>query len=192
MCCAAGALPHTDALADPVSPTFLPPRAESTREHSKKDRHARDRSPRLQTELQTWYNVHTGEAVVLGESPGEDDSALVSRLLRDRTNWEEHVIAPTSVEAVRRAGLLFHARRVEFISGYRSDKLNELLRKKGRHVAQHSQHVLGHALDFRLVGVDTRLLLRHMRATHDGGVGFYPQSGFVHVDSGARRRWSGE
>ena len=78
------------------------------------------------------------------------------------------------------------------ISGYRSDKLNEHLRKKGRHVASQSQHVLGRAVDFRLVGVETAALQRFVRASHVGGIGYYPQSGFVHVDAGPRRQWRGE
>jgi uncharacterized protein YcbK (DUF882 family) len=74
---------------------------------------------------------------------------------------------------------------------HRSDKLNEHLRKKGHHVARRSQHVLGHAVDFRLVGVPVQSVLLHLRGSHNGGVGFYPQSGFIHVDGGPRRRWSG-
>ena len=41
------------------------------------------------------------------------------------------------------------------------------------------------AVDFRLVGVPVQTVLRHLRATHNGGVGFYPQSGFLHADAPA-------
>ena len=108
--------------------------------------------------------------------------ALVAAYGADARRWPE---------AERAAAQAFGAVRAELESGFRSDKLNEKLRKKGRHVARHSQHVLGNAVDFRLVGVDTQVLLRWVRARHRGGVGFYPHSGFVHVDAGPPRRWSG-
>lgn len=199
--CVATLLGAVDASADPDPlPTFLPPRAgalaSSPREDratkAKKGRGARDSEPVLRPTLATLFNVHTLEAVPIGPEPARDESAVIARFLRDRTTWEEHTIDPTCLRVVRAMATLFQATRVEFISGYRSDKLNEHLRKKGRHVARRSQHVLGHAVDFRLVGVPVQSVLAHLRGTHDGGVGFYPQSGFIHVDAGPRRRWSGE
>lgn len=199
--CLATLLGAVDASADPDPlPTFLPPRAGSvstaTREDrvtkAKKSRSVRDVEPALRPTLATLFNVHTLEAVPVGIEPTRDESALVSRFLRDRTTWEEHAIDPTCLRVVREMATLFQATRVEFISGYRSDKLNEHLRKKGHHVAQRSQHVLGHAVDFRLVGVPVQTVLVHLRRTHNGGVGFYPQSGFIHVDAGPRRRWAGQ
>jgi uncharacterized protein YcbK (DUF882 family) len=89
--------------------------------------------------------------------------------------------------------------RVELVSGYRSPKLNEMLRKKGHHVASHSQHSLGHALDFRIVlpgaerGLDPRVLEREIRALGwTGGTGVYTGKNdwFVHVDVGPNRRWA--
>lgn len=186
------------AVADPDPvPVFLPPRAGAARDRSgdgptwKKERAMRA-PPTLRPVLATLVNVHTNEALALGPEPNRDEPALIARFLRDRTTWEEHPIHPTCLRVVRATASLFHARRVEFISGYRSDKLNEHLRKKGHRVAQRSQHVLGNAVDFRLVGVPVQTVLRHLRATHDGGVGFYPQSGFLHVDAGPRRRWAGQ
>ncbi len=198
--CLAATLFALDASADPDPlPTFLPPRAASTasaREDratkAKKARSARDVEPTLRPTVATLFNVHTLEALPIGAEPARDESALVARFLRDRTTWEEHTIDPTCLRVVRAMATLFQATRVEFISGYRSDKLNEHLRKKGRHVASRSQHVLGHAVDFRLVGVPVQQVLARLRGTHNGGVGFYPQSGFIHVDAGPRRRWSGE
>ncbi|MFO0602607.1 MAG: DUF882 domain-containing protein [Polyangiales bacterium] len=181
---------------DPV-PVFLPPRAGAARDNPsngptwKKER-AGDAEPTLRPVLATLVNVHTDEALAIGPEPTRDETALIARFLRDRTTWEEHAIHPTCMRVVRETAVLFQARRVEFISGYRSDKLNEHLRKKGHRVAQRSQHVLGNAVDFRLVGVPVQTVLRHLRATHNGGVGFYPQSGFLHADAGPRRRWAGQ
>ncbi len=185
-----------DAGADPDPlPAYLPPRAVTTTNpdasKSKKSR-GRDLGVQARPVLATLVNVHTLEALAIGPEPTGDETALVARFLRDRTTWEEHAIAAPCLRVVRAMATMYSARRVEFISGYRSSKFNEHLRKKGRHVAQRSQHVLGNAVDFRLVGVPVQDVLRHLRGTHNGGVGFYPQSGFIHVDAGPRRRWAGE
>jgi uncharacterized protein YcbK (DUF882 family) len=66
-----------------------------------------------------------------------------------------------------------------------------MLRKKGHQVARSSQHVEGHAVDFRIRGVPTRTLLQFVRSLRLGGVGFYPHSQFVHSDTGRIRYWTG-
>jgi uncharacterized protein YcbK (DUF882 family) len=81
--------------------------------------------------------------------------------------------------------------RVHVISGYRSPKFNAHLRKKGHEVAESSYHMTGSALDFRIPGLSTPTVTTELERTHDGGVGRYSHSNFVHVDSGPRRRWRG-
>jgi uncharacterized protein YcbK (DUF882 family) len=75
-----------------------------------------------------------------------------------------------------------------------------MLRKKGHNVASHSQHSLGHAVDFRIVppgdekGIDPYTLEREIRELGwVGGVGTYPSKSdwFVHADVGPHRRWGG-
>ena len=85
----------------------------------------------------------------------------------------------------------FGAREIDIISGFRHPKYNLMLRKKGREVAAKSQHTEAKAIDFFLPGVATRELYDWLLATHDGGVGFYPVSEFVHVDLGRKRTWNG-
>ena len=47
------------------------------------------------------------------------------------------------------------------------------------------------AVDVRLDGYAVRALRRAALALGRGGVGDYPRSGFVHLDTGRVRRWSG-
>jgi uncharacterized protein YcbK (DUF882 family) len=77
----------------------------------------------------------------------------------------------------------------EVISGYRSPQTNTLLRGSSRGVASHSLHMCGKAIDIRLPSFNTDRLHRIAMAFQRGGVGYYPQSDFVHVDTGHVRAW---
>lgn len=178
---------------DLPAPQFLPPSpARSTDVGRSKKAEVTDAAPSLIVPTATLVNVHTHEAILLDAAPSAPEQERVEWFLRDRTNWERHAISPLSLETLRASALALGAHRVEVVSGYRSDKLNEALRKKGRHVAARSQHVLGNAIDYRLVGVPTARLLAWVTRFHRGGIGFYPRSGFVHVDAGRPRRWNEE
>lgn len=75
------------------------------------------------------------------------------------------------------------------ISGYRSPETNDMLRKKGRGVGVKSMHLKGKAIDIRIPGVPVADIRRVARAEKRGGVGYYPKSQFVHVDTGRVRFW---
>ena len=77
----------------------------------------------------------------------------------------------------------------QVISAYRSPETNEMLRKRSGGVARNSQHLLGKAIDVRLTGVDTAELRDTALALKRGGVGYYRDLDFVHVDTGRVRRW---
>lgn len=77
----------------------------------------------------------------------------------------------------------------EVISAYRSPQTNEMLRNSTSGVAQTSQHVVGNAIDVRLRGLDTALLRDTARELKLGGVGYYAESDFVHIDTGRPRYW---
>jgi uncharacterized protein YcbK (DUF882 family) len=146
--------------------------------------------------LATLEQVHTGEHVVLDPlSPTQDrfDDLVADRVTGDRHPLDEHLLLLLRALAAQHPGA-----RIELVSGYRSPKLNEMLRKKGHHVASHSQHSLGHACDFRIVpegqelGIDPRVVELEIRALGwQGGVGVYPthDDWFVHADVGRNRRW---
>lgn len=75
------------------------------------------------------------------------------------------------------------------ISGYRSPEYNSQLRRKGHHVAKHSLHLKGKAIDISIPGVGLDKLRRTALNLNYGGVGYYPGAGFVHLDSGSFRTW---
>ena len=78
------------------------------------------------------------------------------------------------------------------ISGYRSQKTNTLLRKRGNGAAKKSYHIKGQAVDIRLPGHRTSVLRRAAYELKKGGVGYYPKHRFVHIDVGPVRYWTGK
>jgi uncharacterized protein YcbK (DUF882 family) len=146
--------------------------------------------------LATLDQVHTGERVVLDAftpSQARFDELVADRVTGDRHPLDEHLLLLLRALASEHPGS-----RIELVSGYRSPKLNEILRKKGHHVASHSQHSLGHACDFRIVpegeprALDPRVVEGEIRALGwQGGVGVYPtyDDWFVHADVGRNRHW---
>ncbi len=148
--------------------------------------------------LGTLVHTHTGERLPLDSLTPTD--ARFDELLADGVTGASHAIDARILALLRRLAALHPGARFEIVSGFRSEKLNEMRRKKGRHVASHSQHSLGQALDFRVVprgagkGVDPRTLEKEIRALGwDGGVGVYllESDWFVHADVGKNRRWRG-
>lgn len=78
---------------------------------------------------------------------------------------------------------------IEIVSGYRSLKTNDMLRSRGRGAAKDSLHIQGMAVDFRMPGVRLSSLRRRAIELEMGGVGYYPESFFVHIDTGPVRYW---
>ena len=56
-------------------------------------------------------------------------------------------------------------------------------------VAKRSLHMQGKAMDIRLHGVALKDLRKAAIALKSGGVGYYPKSNFIHVDTGRVRYW---
>ena len=74
------------------------------------------------------------------------------------------------------------------LSAFRTHETNAMLARTTFGVAENSQHIYGRALDVRFA---TRLLdaVKAARAMRRGGVGWYPHSGFIHLDTGPVRNW---
>ncbi|MBU0681231.1 MAG: DUF882 domain-containing protein [Proteobacteria bacterium] len=140
------------------------------------------------------FNTHTGEKLVVeycteGEYTCE---ALqeINHILRDFRTGEIKPIDPHLLN-------LLHAithkikpgSEIHIISGYRSPATNRALAKKSGAVAKHSLHIDGKAIDFRIPGCELTTLRQVALTMQSGGVGYYAQSNFVHIDTGRVRCW---
>ncbi len=142
----------------------------------------------------TLRNIHTGQHVsVTFSSDGQlapPAAAELRHLLRDYRTGDEHDIDPglfaLLLDLAQQAGL---EATYDVISGYRSPATNARLRADGHAVAEHSQHMEGRAMDVRLESCPLERLRDLALAAKRGGVGFYPRSGFVHIDTGRVRSW---
>jgi uncharacterized protein YcbK (DUF882 family) len=142
----------------------------------------------------TLYNTHTGErAQATYWADGEyveSEIALMNRLLRDHRSGQVFAIEHRLFDTLHNLQVLTGARTdFHVISGYRSAATNALLRRQGRGVAKESLHTHGKAIDIRLPGHKLSDLQRAALALRAGGVGYYPQSDFIHLDTGRVRAW---
>ncbi|TAJ25998.1 MAG: DUF882 domain-containing protein [Nitrospirae bacterium] len=141
------------------------------------------------------YNLHTDErATVTYRSPsGEyDRQALhdLNHILRchysnQMATMDLRVIEYLNAVDKRLGG----NNEIHIVSGYRSPEYNDLLIRQGKAVAKNSLHVLGQAVDIQMPGVDLTLVRQAALSLEYGGVGYYPASGFLHLDSGRFRWW---
>jgi uncharacterized protein YcbK (DUF882 family) len=141
-----------------------------------------------------FVHTHTGETLTAPYFDGGVYSEACLRhvniLLRDFRTGESHQIDPPLLDILYDLQTLAdHDAPFEVISGYRSPQTNAMLHHHSSGVAEHSQHILGKAIDVRLSGYSTSKLSAYARSLSRGGVGFYASSDFVHVDTGRVRHW---
>jgi len=140
-------------------------------------------------------NTHTGDRlkqIVYWEKGSYLPEALhdINYILRDHRTDEVHEIDPLTLDLMAALSRKLDAQRpFEIISGYRSPQTNASLRKNSSGVAKNSYHMKGMAVDLRLPGVQLKTLRKAALELRMGGVGYYPKSDFVHVDSGNVRSW---
>ncbi|MGR6861703.1 DUF882 domain-containing protein [Aliivibrio salmonicida] len=140
-------------------------------------------------------NLHTGEELQTeyfnGRGYQNTELAKLNHLCRDfRRN--ESIAMDTGLfdqlSAIQK--VIGCDTQVQIISGYRSPATNEMLRGKSHGgVAKKSLHMLGRAMDFRLEGVPLAEVRKAALSLKAGGVGYYPGSNFVHIDTGRVRFW---
>jgi uncharacterized protein YcbK (DUF882 family) len=141
-------------------------------------------------------NLHTGESMeAVYWADGDyipDVLAAVNVHLRDFRTGDVHPIDPRLLDLLdamtARTGT---QSRFQVISGYRSAATNALLRERSEEVAKKSFHMSGMAIDVRLPDVDLDHLHAAALSLGLGGVGYYPESNFVHMDVGPVRTWQG-
>lgn len=141
-----------------------------------------------------FYHTHTKDSLSIVYHDGSNyvPAALeqINNFLSDFRNGAVHAIDPATLDILFRLRAHFGgAATFEIISAYRSPETNAMLRAKGRDVAKRSLHMEGKAIDARLRGVDTTSLRDAAIALQLGGVGYYRESDFVHVDNGRVRTW---
>jgi len=142
----------------------------------------------------SFYNVHTGETlrIVYFEQGEYVPGALlkVNYFFRDFRANEIKSIDPRLLDLLHRINrALDTSLPFNLISGYRSPVTNAWLASQSEGVARHSLHMDGMASDINVQGRSLALLQTVALAMRGGGVGYYPRSDFVHVDTGRVRRW---
>jgi uncharacterized protein YcbK (DUF882 family) len=141
-------------------------------------------------------NAHTNESGSFTYMVnGVYDSNVLEKLnwfMRDWRHDEKTTMDPKMFDIVwevyRESG---STQPVDVLSGYRSPETNAMLRRRSRQVAEHSQHILGKAMDAHFLDVPTGRIRDIAMRLQAGGVGFYPTGNtpWVHIDSGSVRYW---
>lgn len=142
------------------------------------------------------YNVHTGERLrtVYWYKGKYLPRALkdLDRLLRDHHSNEVTRIDPQLLDLLHTIGTTLETRAAfHILSAYRSPATNAMLRQYYSGVAEHSLHIEGKAVDISVPGRGTASVRRAAIELQRGGVGYYPESNFVHIDTGSVRAWLG-
>lgn len=139
-------------------------------------------------------HTHTGERLAIEYFTGgnyvSDALATVNKFLRDFRTGDVHDIDLHLLDLLYGVAQATETSRpFQVISGYRSPATNEMLRHRSEGVAAGSLHMKGQAIDIRLGDVPLLKLRQAALAARGGGVGYYPASDFVHVDTGRVRTW---
>ena len=138
-------------------------------------------------------NAHTGDSF---DGPYRDDLGPIalameelSYFLRDHHSGAQIAIDVGVIDFLAAVMDAVGATRATVLSAYRTRETNAMLARTSFGVADNSQHIYGRALDIRL---ETRVedAMHAARAMQRGGVGWYPRSGFIHLDSGPVRNWT--
>ena len=145
----------------------------------------------------SFFNTHTGERLQASYCCGgvyqPNVLEQVNFILRDFRANEIRPIDPKLLDLLYELGGVLHTDQpYHVISGYRSPQTNSMLRTRGGShtgVASGSLHVVGKAIDIRMPGVKLAHLHAAAMSLKLGGVGYYPSSDFVHVDTGRVRYW---
>lgn len=147
-----------------------------------------------QEKMLSFYNIHTGERLTSVYWSGGEyiNEALfdINYIMRDyRTNEIKQIDMRLLDLLYDIQGDLNTQEGFHIISGYRSLKTNNMLLMNNHAVVKNSMHILGKAVDIRVPSKDLSALMKVAMNQRGGGVGYYPESNFVHIDVGTIRYW---
>jgi uncharacterized protein YcbK (DUF882 family) len=150
-------------------------------------------SQRFERSLEV-YNVHTGESLstVYWMKGKYLPTSLrdINYVLRDHRSDQVKPMDPQLFDLLYTIDKIVGLRDAfHVLSAYRSPATNAMLRTYHAGVAEHSMHVEGKAIDVRFFGNDLQMVRRLATDLQWGGVGYYPGSSFVHLDTGPVRYW---
>ncbi len=143
-----------------------------------------------------FHNPNTGETVrEVYWTPREgyirESVNTISYDLRDHHNDQVRLFDTNVLDQLYALQMQMPVSRpIHIISAYRSPSTNGWLSERGRGVAHNSFHMQAMALDIRYPDRRISDLYQVARALGAGGVGYYPRSNFIHIDSGPVRYWS--
>jgi uncharacterized protein YcbK (DUF882 family) len=141
------------------------------------------------------YNTHTAERIDIVYRRGEryvpEALAKLDYFLRDHVTGDVRHFDPRLYDILSdlTASVGHPGGQIEIVCGYRSESTNAALREHTTGVAKNSLHIQAEAIDLRMPGINTLTLRRAALALNRGGVGYYPHSDFIHVDTGRVRQW---
>jgi uncharacterized protein YcbK (DUF882 family) len=142
------------------------------------------------------HNLHTLEDIDIvyriGDNYTPEAVAQLNYFLRDHNTQDVKAYDPREFDLLHDILSRLHRpdTTIDVVCGYRTQVTNERLRASSRGVAEHSQHILGHAIDIQIPGSSTARIRDAALSLNEGGVGYYPTTHFVHVDVGAIRTWT--
>ena len=144
-----------------------------------------------------FYHTHTNDRLEIvyrrGENYVPEALAKLDHYLRDHRTGEVRHFNPHLFDLLYdlTASVNDSGGVIEVICGYRTPWSNKFLRTRSAHtgVAPHSLHMQAEAIDIRLPGIPTGTVRDAALRLQRGGVGYYRDSDFVHVDVGRVRRW---
>ncbi len=152
-------------------------------------------APQGQEHSMRLYNTHTGELLEIVYRRGEQyipgALAKLDYFLRDHNTGDVRHFDPRLYDILSdlTASVGHASGEIDIVCGYRTPSTNESLRAHTLGVAKNSLHIQAEAIDLRMPGVNTLTLRRAALALRRGGVGYYPHSDFIHVDTGRVRQW---
>lgn len=147
-----------------------------------------------ETKSLAFRSTHTGETLRCtywdGTGYRRDVLADIDYLLRDHRTGDVALIDVGLLDLLHLIRTAMGSDEAfDVISGYRSPKTNEMLRRRGTGVNKNSLHMAGRAIDVRLPGCQLADLRAAAVSFRGGGVGYYRKSNFIHVDVGRIQTW---